>query len=428
MEYPRNDRTIKEHTIMRIKYYLPTLFILVTALGCKQKPKKTSEPKEVKVVIQEMDSPAQNSSSLPFLYSNKDVMLLSWVETEADTISTLKYTELVDGTWQEPKTIIQGSDWFVNWADYPMIAENNGNLWSHVLKKSTEGTYSYDVKMNSKPKGATEWKTNLDVHTDGTPTEHGFVSVEPYNDSFFVNWLDGRNTVENEVGERGAMTLRAGVVSATGVLTQEHELDVRTCDCCQTTAAITDNGPVVLYRDRTEDEIRDISIVRQVKGKWTAPKTIHNDNWKIKGCPVNGPKVDVLNNNLVVAWFTGAEQKPKVQVAFSEDGGEQFQEPILIAEGNVMGRVDILWMDEENAVVSWMESKDKLAILNVMNVSRNGTVSKKQVIAEMDGSRNSGFPQMELIEETLYFAYTDYSESTSKVQTLKMTVESFINE
>ena len=428
MEYPRNDRTIKEHTLMRIKSYLPTLFILVAALGCKQKSEKTSEPKEVKVGVQEMVSPAQNSSSLPFLFSNKDVMLLSWVETEADTISTLKYTELVDGTWQEPKTIIQGSDWFVNWADYPMIAENNGNLWSHVLKKSTEGTYSYDVKMNSKPKGSTEWKTNLDVHTDGTPTEHGFVSVEPYNDSFFVNWLDGRNTVENEVGERGAMTLRAGVVSATGVLTQEHELDVRTCDCCQTTAAITDNGPVVLYRDRTEDEIRDISIVRQVKGEWTAPKTIHNDNWKIKGCPVNGPKVDVLDNNLVVAWFTGAEQKPKVQVAFSEDGGEQFQEPILIAEGNVMGRVDILWMDEENAVVSWMESKDKLAILHVMNVSTNGTVSKKQVIAEMDGSRNSGFPQMELIEETLYFAYTDYSESTSKVQTLKMTVESFINE
>ena len=156
------------------------------------------------------------------------------------------------------------------------------------------------------------WKTDLALHTDDTPTEHGFVSIVPYRNNFFVNWLDGRHTDENEEGERGAMTLRGVIVTTTGKLIEEYELDDKTCDCCQTTSAITDNGPVVIYRDRSDDEIRDISIVRQVEGEWTAPKVIHEDDWQIKGCPVNGPKVDVLSNSLVVAWFTAAENKQKV--------------------------------------------------------------------------------------------------------------------
>ena len=392
--------------------------------GCKEAAKPTAAEVEVKVV-EELTSPAKESSALPHLMSNKDVALLSWVETSGDTMATMKYSELVDGKWQSSKNILTGTDWFVNWADYPMITENNGSLWSHVLKKSTAGTYSYDIKMNVKPKGATEWKTDLPLHTDGTPTEHGFVSIVPFNDHFFVNWLDGRNTEENEVGERGAMSLRAGVVSVTGEMLEEYELDARTCDCCQTTSVITDNGPIVIYRDRSADEIRDISIVRQVAGEWTAPKAIHEDNWQIKGCPVNGPKVDALGNNVVVAWFTGAENAPKVQVSFSSDGGEVFTAPIVIAEGVIMGRVDVLWTDEDNAVVSWMEANDKSALFKAMIVRKDGTTSQQQVITKMADSRKSGFPQMEMVEETLYFAWTEQVAAVTQVRTAKMSVDAF---
>lgn len=410
---------------MRLTATIFLLLLAITLNSCKQETKVKQAPIEEKTLsVQELTSPASTSSSLPHLVSNKGVTLLSWVEKEGDSMASLKYAELRDNTWQESVTITKGGDWFLNWADYPMIAENKGNLWSHILKKSTAGTYSYDIKMNSKPRGAAEWTTHIDLHTDGTPTEHGFVSVLPYQDSFFVNWLDGRNTLENETGERGAMTLRAGMVSASGALSDESELDARTCDCCQTTSAITNNGPVLLYRDRTEDEIRDISIVRQVDGKWSNPKVIHEDNWKINGCPVNGPKAAALENNLVVAWFTAAQQNPRVQLVFSEDAGENFQEPIVIADEDVMGRVDVLWINEETAAVSWMEStKDKRATFNVVKATLNGEVSKKQVITEMDGSRKSGFPQMEIDGKTLYFAWTDYSASKPRVKTAMMSLE-----
>ncbi|MDO6472149.1 hypothetical protein [Maribacter sp. 1_MG-2023] len=403
-------------------FFLLLAFSLI--LSCKEEPKNI-QPKASVSTILEMISPAGNTSALPHLMSNKDVALLSWVEISNDTVATMRYSELIDGEWREAQNICSGTDWFVNWADYPMITENNGNLWSHVLKKSTEGTYSYDIKMNVKPKGATDWETDLDLHTDGTPTEHGFVSVVPYNNNFFVNWLDGRNTVENKAGKRGAMTLRGGLVSTTGELLEEYELDSGTCDCCQTTATITDNGPIVVYRDRSDDEIRDISIVRQVKGEWTVPKVIHEDDWQIKGCPVNGPKVDALGNNLVVAWFTGASNKQKVQIAFSTDGGAEFAEPISVAEGSIMGRVDVLWMDEDQAVVSWMEANDKTALFNAMMVHKDGTTSKKQLITVMADSRKSGFPQMEIVEETLYFAWTEQVGAVTQVRTAKMSVDGF---
>ncbi|CAN0551150.1 unnamed protein product, partial [Ectocarpus sp. 12 AP-2014] len=335
---------------------------------------------------------------------------------------TLFFSELENGIWQEPETIIQGTDWFVNWADYPMIAENNGNYWSHLLKKSTEGTYSYDVKMNTKTNISTTWTTNMALHTDGTPTEHGFVTVLPYKDAFFVTWLDGRNTEENEAGKRGTMTVRAAEVAADGTVSNEQELDIRTCDCCQTTAAITNNGPVVLYRDRSDEEIRDISIVRQVNGTWTAPKSIHADGWKIKGCPVNGPKVAAMENNVAVAWFTAAQDTARVQVVFSRDGGENFEKPTVIAKGTTIGRVDVVWVDEETAVVSWMDTKEKVARLNVKKISKAGVVSETITVVEINGSRQSGFPQLEKVDDMLYFAWTQVISSNTRVQMAKMAI------
>lgn len=63
-----------------------------------------------------------------------------------------------------------------------------------------------------------------------------------------------------------AMNIRAARISNSEKMFNDTLLDSRTCDYCQTSAAISKNDPVVVYRDRTDDEIRDISIVREVNG------------------------------------------------------------------------------------------------------------------------------------------------------------------
>jgi hypothetical protein len=105
-------------------------------------------------------------------------------------------------------------------------------------------------------------------------------------------------------------------------------IDAKTCDCCQTSATITAKGPVVVYRDRNDDEVRGIYISRLLDGSWTIPKPIHNDYWVINGCLVNGPKVAAFDNTLTVAWFTEADAIPKVNLIFSNDSGKSFDTPI----------------------------------------------------------------------------------------------------
>ena len=90
-----------------------------------------------------------------------------------------------------------------------------------------------------------------------------------------------------------------------------------------------------------------------------------------------------------------------------------------------MGRVDVLWADEETAVVSWMEVNDTVALFKAMAVSVDGKTSQKQVITEMADSRKSGFPQMEIMEETLYFAWTEQVAAATQVKTAKMPIEVF---
>ena len=52
---------------------------------------------------------------------------------------------------------------------------------------------------------------------------------------------------------------------------------------------MTADGPLVAFRDRSNQEIRDIHVARVEQGKWTEAVPVHADNWRIEACPVNGP-------------------------------------------------------------------------------------------------------------------------------------------
>ena len=55
----------------------------------------------------------------------------------------------------------------------------------------------------------------------------------------------------------GNMTIRTAFVADS--IGPGVPLDDRVCECCSTSAAMTANGPVIVYRDRSADEVRDIA-------------------------------------------------------------------------------------------------------------------------------------------------------------------------
>lgn len=396
------------------------LIFLVLVIACKDPGQKTGKEKDNITVLV---SPADSLSAEPYLFTDKNgIVYLSWIEKGKEK-SSLKFAKLDNGQWSAPMVIASGNNWFVNWADYPMLASDGGDsLIAHILEKSEKSTYAYDVKLiNSFDKG-NSWSAPKLLHDDGKKAEHGFVSMLSYGENYFISWLDGRNTgMEGESGHHeghhgGAMTVRAAVVNKQGIKSGEWELDNRVCDCCQTSVAITANGPVVVYRDRSEEEIRDISIVRMVNGQWTKPKTIFSDNWKIAGCPVNGPRVDAQGNNLAVAWFSAPDKKGQVNIVFSQDGGANFSTPIRIDEGKGIGRVDVIMLDEKSAMVSWMEG----SVIKAARVYNDGKKELLITIASSSESRSSGFPQMTKSGNDVIFAWADDKQKTIKVASLSL--------
>jgi hypothetical protein len=385
------------------------------------------KPETFEVV--QIEFSAGPESALPVLFAGND-LLISWVSKPDDSLAVLSYARLKYDKWSQAEEIVSGKNWFVNWADFPLIVENRGNLLSHILQKSAPATFSYDIKLNLRSKDASSWKSGLPLHTDSTETEHGFVSAMAYTDSsFLVTWLDGRTTGgagHDHAGHgSGSMSIRAAEVGVDGRVHWDELLDAKTCDCCQTSSALTSAGPVVVYRNRSDKEIRDIAITRLVNGKWTEPSVIHADGWEIAGCPVNGPKVAATGNTVLVGWFTASNSRPKVNFAFSDNAGKSFQTPVSIDSAGLIGRVDVALLDDQSGVVSWMETKNEGTFLFASRVTKQGGMGPIHQIAAMDPNRKSGFPQLELHRGRVYFAWTEVSEYGSAIRTAYLPEEAF---
>jgi len=401
----------------RFKYWLFSIFLLGTYVSCKEESMKEIPPDKVSI-IQRFGNPSGVNASLPRLFSNGESLFFSWVEKK-DSITFLFYSELKTA-WTGPKLLAQGSDWFVNWADFPQIAENNGALLNSYLQKSSGDTYAYDIRLNYYNPRIERWTKGYLLNNDSTKTEHGFVSMQPYGATdFFVSWLDGRKTGGGEGHDHhgnGAMTLRAAFIDSLGKVYNEKEIDARVCDCCNTASAVTDNGLVVAYRNRSETEIRDINVIRYSDSLWQKPITLGNDEWEIAGCPVNGPSIDGNGKDVIVAWFTGVHDEGKVQVAWSKDEGASFGDPLRIDHGNATGRVDVIMLSNVKAVVIWMEPKGEEEYIMLRTVTDQENLGVPVTVSKTSAERAAGFPQIEKVGDTLYIAWTLTSKEGTAIE------------
>ena len=381
--------------------------LMLFAAGC------TEKTLSIKIAgITPIATPASAPAGEPNICATPEGgALLSWVEEDTtNNTQTLRFSHWENGSWSEAKTIAQGSDWFVNWADFPALAvQENGRLFASWLVKSAASTYAYDVTLSQSNDGGKIWSEPFSPHNDKTPTEHGFVSMQPLSDgNFAISWLDGREMVED-----GPMTLRFATISAAGEVTNQALLDNKVCDCCQTSMTIAGDGSVlVAYRDRSEDEIRDMSIVRFADSVWSNPVSISNDGWLIAGCPVNGPALSASKSQVAASWFTmGADSKARVLCAFSNDFGKSFNSPIRIDTGEPLGRVDFIFINENIALVSWLETVENKTRIAARTVGSDGTLSEVVTVAETLPSRSSGFARMGITSDGVIIAWTDVGDS-----------------
>lgn len=357
-------------------------------------------------------TPALPNSAQPNLSVSSRGTLLSWIEREGAR-ATLKFSERTATGWSTPRVVAAGDDWFVNWADVPSVLRlSNGTLAAHWLQRSGPGTYAYDVRLSYSTDDGRTWAKSFLPHSDGTKTEHGFASLfEMPGGGLGLVWLDGRamgaGSHDAHAAGGGAMTLHFGAFDRTWKQTAEAAVDTRVCECCPTTAAMTADGPIVAFRDRTTDEIRDIVVSRLEGGRWTTPQPVGSDRWNITGCPVNGPSIVARNRAVAIAWFSGAAQENRSFVAFSSDAGRTFGPAIRVDDAGSLGRVDVDLLDDGSAVVGWIEFAAGSAQFRVRRVDGTGRRSPAVTVTPMTSDRSAGYPRMARRGAELVFAWTE---------------------
>jgi len=370
---------------------------------------------------QEIDSPVGLFSFAPGLTVVEGELVLSWLErtetSDGETHHQLLVSRLGSDGWSQPSWVASGTDFFANWADTPAVmASEEGTLFSHWLAKTDTDTYAYSIFMARSNDGGESWAPLGPLNDDDTPTEHGFVSYVAEGEGVRAFWLDGR-----QMAEGGDMTLRSTWVTDT--VGPSEILDERVCECCSTSAAWTEEGPVVVLRDRSPEEIRDIGIVRRISDKWTPTANVAADEWRIEGCPVNGPEVAADGGNVAIAWYTAGGRGPKVQLAFSRDSGESFGPPQVVDSGRPMGRVGLVWDDSGAVIVSWLEGGDERAEIRLRRVSAEGVAGEAIMVAGTSPSRASGFPRLARVGDDLYLAWVDIEgDETSRIRILEIPV------
>ncbi len=201
----------------------------------------------------------------------------------------------------------------------------------------------------------------------------------------------------------------------------ESAVDTRVCECCPTAAAVTAEGVITAYRDRSEQEIRDNYVARFVNGKWLSPQPVFNDNWKIAACPVNGPALAANGRNVAMTWFTVKQDQGQAYLAFSQDAGATFGAPIRVDDGGSLGRVDVELLPDGAALATWIEFADQpvspkplggggRAQFRARRIDRRGTRSAAVTVAGISGNRTSGFPRAAIANGEVVFAWTESAD------------------
>lgn len=381
------------------------------------------------VHVQPVPAPTGPATMLPRLTASDRGVILSWVE-RAGAMAHLKFAERTSSGWSEPTTVESGNNWFLSYADPPTVLRRpDGTLVANWLIATNPIYEGSDLYLSYSADNAKTWARPFMPHHDGTQQQHAFPSFfELPGNAFGVIWLDGRATQPDEANpEGGPMSLRYAAYDAQWKRTAEAVVDLRACECCSTTAAVTSDGVLTAFRDRSDKEIRDIAVSRFENGTWTEPTHVHDDNWEVYGCPVNGPMVSAHGRDAVVAWFTAKADKGQAWAAFSNDAGRTWGQPIRLDDGASLGRVGVDLLDNGSAVASWVEYADNRGQFKLRRIQPSGARSDAVGVPSASAKLAMDSPRIARRGKELVFAWTEIagvgdSDASFQVHTAVATV------
>jgi hypothetical protein len=382
------------------------LALLASALaiaGCDR------EPEAVRLTFAGAPGSAQ-----PRLTSDLDgAPILSWLEPDGRQ-RVLKYARFEDGAFGAAREVVRHERMFINWADFPSVTPVSDSLWfAHWLRRRPDSG-AYDVAASISTDGGATWSEAEQMNEDEAVAEHGFVSAFRWDQGIAAFWLDGRDLANWSFDDPDALlgtSMRLARYDAAGTVASREIIDPLVCDCCQPDVALGENGPIVAYRDRTENEIRDVVVRRLVDGNWSAPVQTGQEGWFIEGCPVNGPAIAAAGSDVAVSWFTAPDNRGHVRFARSSDGGASFSAAIDVDSDGAYGQTGIVLDADGRAVISWWRRAPEGGIdLMVRSYLADGTADAELKVAHEAVGSPVDVPQLIAAGSGYLMAWTSFDD------------------
>jgi BNR repeat-like domain len=320
--------------------------------------------RNINEALTEEANPFQNDSTkaytMPLLSQTpKGDLMLSWTEKDAQGITSLciAFSSDKGKTFSAKKTVYSGAgvsnsrmmrakvlakkdgSFVAVFANRPDAVPNQGG-------RSRTGDIAFCVSKD----GGNTWTSPKSVDADPTQCMRGFFdAVLMANDEVAVAYLkDVANSTKHE--ERN---LRL-VTTKNGVFESERIIDPVVCDCCPISLLLDANGGLNVYYRDNNDNIRDMAKMTSTDNgaTFSTPKILHDDQWKINGCPHSGAISSTYGKSALIAWFSGAEKESGLRLA-TQDGQK------LFVISNPSAKNAYLVETPKTSVMLWEQNKDE---------------------------------------------------------------------
>jgi len=314
--------------------------------------------------------------------------VFSWIEPSQGDAFALRYAVRRGGSWTPAVTIAANRHFFHHPAEMPEVLALAGGHWLAHWVESPGGDSDAEYIYVSSSTDGTRWTTPLAAHHDHSPVQHGLASMIANQDGgASIFWLEALK------GEDNPVALKRTLVDASGKEIREEQIQPDVCGCCPTAVARTSKGLLLAFRAHSNENIRDIAVTRLENGKWSAPKIVNADGWEIEACPTNAAAVAAKGDHVAVAWFTGAQDKPRELMAFSSDAGSSFTKPVLLSTGRAFGYTAMALDEDGGVIVSWLEQSPEGAKVLVRRVTSAGAAGPVLEVAK-GGKMALGYPKL----------------------------------
>ncbi len=323
----------------------------------------------------------------------KGEILLSWTEKDEQGLTSfcLAFSKDKGKTFGDKKVIFSGKGiGNSRLMRAKVLAKKDGSLVAVFTNRPDvpggapaggRGGRTADLVYCVSKDAGTTWTSPQNVDSDPAKAMRGFFdAIVLPNDEIAVFYLkDVANSTKHE--ERD---LRM-VLSKNGVFQPERLIDPVVCDCCNINLLVDANGALHVYFRDNNDDIRDIAKITSTDNgaTFSKPQIVHNDGWKINGCPHSGAISSSYGKGALIAWFSGAETESGIRLV-TQEGKKLF----VLDEASVKN--PWIMAGAKQAVMIWeqsqADSKSQLVFRKINGDKVSETVSVEGTVNALNST------------------------------------------